>query len=96
MRLIDANLALRKVEQIPFIANENKAFHEGCRYMQKRALRIFHESRAIDAVPVVRCKDCKHITPVEGGCPLCTLHNIACAYDGFCSEGELKDGDGWC
>ena len=47
----------------------------------------------IDAVPVVRCIDCYHITPVEGGLPLCTLHNIACAYNDFCSYGERKEGD---
>lgn len=52
MRLIDCNDTLRKVEQIPFIANENKTFHEGCRYMQKKVLRIFHESKSVDAEPV--------------------------------------------
>lgn len=52
MRLIDCNETLRKVEQIPFITNENKAFHEGCRYMQKKVLRIFHESKSVDAEPV--------------------------------------------
>lgn len=52
MRLIDCNETLRKVEQIPFVANENKAFHEGCRYMQKKVLRIFHEAKSVDAEPV--------------------------------------------
>jgi hypothetical protein len=36
---------------------------------------------------LVRCKDCIHITPVEGGLPLCTSHNIARAYNDFCSDG---------
>ena len=45
----------------------------------------------VDAVPVVRCKDCKHYTPVEGGKPLCALHSIAVAQDDFCSYGERKD-----
>lgn len=52
MRLIDCNETLRKVEQIPFVANENKAFHEGCRYMQKKVLRILHEAKSVDAEPV--------------------------------------------
>ena len=43
------------------------------------------------AVPVVRCKDCKHYQYVEGGKPLCEWHRIACAYDDFCSRGERKD-----
>ena len=45
-----------------------------------------------DVVEVVRCKDCERITPVEGGLPLCTLHNTAVAYNDFCSYGERKDG----
>ena len=41
-----------------------------------------------DMVAVCRCRDCIHITPVEGGLPLCTLHNIARAYNDFCSDGD--------
>lgn len=51
------------------------------------------DAPTIDAVPVVRCRDCKHITPVEGGLPLCTLHNIARAYNDFCSDGARVDGE---
>lgn len=52
MRLIYCNETLRKVEQIPFIANENKAFHEGCRYMQKKVLKILQESKSVDVEPM--------------------------------------------
>lgn len=48
---------------------------------------------AADVAPVVRCRDCKHITPVEGGLPLCALHNIARAYNDFCSDGARMDGE---
>ena len=48
---------------------------------------------ANNVVPVVRCKDCKHYTPVEGGKPLCALHSIAVAYDDFCSYGERREGE---
>lgn len=45
----------------------------------------------VDAVPVVRCKDCKH-NPLETwfDCPLAHLK-----YDGerWCWKGERKDGD---
>lgn len=51
---------------------------------------------AADVAPVVRCKDCKHITPVEGGLPLCTLHNIARAYNDFCSDGAGRTEQGVC
>lgn len=46
------------------------------------------DAPTVDAVPVVRCKDCIHYTPVEGGPPLCTQHNIAVFNSGFCSYGE--------
>lgn len=46
---------------------------------------------AIDAVEVVRCKDCKHFNPVEGGLPLCTMHLVAMAYNDFCSYGERRN-----
>lgn len=78
MRLIDGNETMQKVEQIPFIANENKAFYEGCRYMQKKVLRLLHESKSVDAVPMQhghweyvdthllqtyhRCSECGNVT----------------------------------
>lgn len=52
MRLIDVDEERRKVEQIPYIVNENKAFHEGCRYMQKKVLWILHEAKTVEAEPV--------------------------------------------
>lgn len=72
MRLIDANEAIRKVEQIPFIVNENKAFHEGCRYMQKKVLRVLHESKAIEAEPV---KHGKWILKDQNGNGVCSNCN---------------------
>lgn len=56
-------------------------------------LRGFDEIPAADVAPVVRCRECKHITPVEGGLPLCTLHNIARAYNDFCSDTARMDGE---
>ena len=47
----------------------------------------------VEYAEVVRCKDCKHYTPEEGGKPLCALHSIAVAHDDFCSYGERKDND---
>lgn len=54
------------------------------------AVDIVSDAPAADVVEVVRCSQCKHITPVEGGLPLCTLHNTAVAYNDFCSHGERK------
>jgi hypothetical protein len=58
------------------------------------ARKLIEEAPAADVVPVVHCRDCKHITPVEGGLPLCALHNIARAYNDFCSAGaRMEDGE---
>ena len=55
----------------------------------------------IDAVPVVRCKDCKHRYQYEDWdrdraesfvCHECRLHQKDFGEDGFCSYGERKDG----
>lgn len=52
----------------------------------------------IDAVPVVRCKDCKHYQTEDWDGDVlcgCTLHSamLDITPDGFCSYGERKDGD---
>ena len=56
----------------------------------------------IDAVPVVRCKDCEHWETVverkrakNGMCARCKSLSIT-KYDAFCSQGERKkqQGDG--
>ena len=56
---------------------------------------------ANDVVPVVRCKDCKHYDNTEG-IQWCHLNSKFLKYgtdwhsfpeDGFCSYGEMKDGD---
>lgn len=44
----------------------------------------------VDAVPVVRCKDCKSF--LHG---FCRFHNAKFVrYNGYCYWGERKDGDG--
>lgn len=76
MRLIDAD-AIKRILA-------------GSRFKYIR--NFLNKQPTIDAVPVVRCKDCKHCNPTEGGSPLCTYHRIACSYNDFCSYGERKDG----
>ena len=44
----------------------------------------------IDAVEVVRCKDCEAYQPTEGGKPFCVVHQIAVCADDFCSYGRRE------
>ena len=59
--------------------------------------RALDDSPTIDAVPVVRCKDCKHYK--TGVCLKIYYDGLASRYawqerkpDDFCSYGELKEG----
>ena len=54
------------------------------------ARKLMIDAPAADVVEVVRCSECQQYTPVEGGKPLCALHNIACSGDDFCSYGERR------
>ena len=51
--------------------------------------------RMVDAVPVVRCKDCKWLYS-EMGNYCCRSHRglVRICENSFCSYGERKDGDG--
>ena len=49
----------------------------------------------VDAVPVVRCRECKHCDPENYHCdhPMGTAAPLRRKPDDFCSYGERKDGD---
>ena len=58
---------------------------------------ILHSAKAIDAVSVVRCKDCKHYGTADFDGNIlcgCTLHSamVDITPDSFCSYGERKEG----
>ena len=48
---------------------------------------ILHSAKAIDDVPVVRCRECKHL----GFCGDATNLEVMGFY-GYCSRGERKEG----
>lgn len=51
---------------------------------------------SVDAVEVVRCKDCKHSTEWYGDRRRCFLwceDGISVFEDGFCNYGDRKDGE---
>lgn len=54
---------------------------------------ILHSARPIDAVPVVRCWECKyhedtHVTGFEH----CRLYDLTMRYNDFCSYGKREGG----
>ena len=58
---------------------------------------ILHSAKTIDAVPVVRCRECKHYDTADFDGDIlcgCTLHSamLDITPDSFCSCGERKEG----
>lgn len=59
-------------------------------------LQILDEAPTIDAVPVVRCADCKYLNEDlavgewDGSCRYWNTHSVL--YSWFCSQGDRKDG----
>ena len=57
-----------------------------------RAVKSYvHSEGQIDAVPVVRCKDCAVPHNKYTGCPM--LNGLVTPPDFYCPFGERKDGD---
>ena len=91
MRLIDADRALE-------IVRDQSIAHPNAYHLTNYATLILREAPTVDAVEVVRCRDCKH-----RGTDYCIFHIKGEPADeellrkldnDFCSYGERKDGDG--
>ena len=54
---------------------------------------IVDSTPTVDAVEVVRCKDCKHWKETVNGVPTCQGHGIAfiTQAEDYCSYGERKE-----
>lgn len=88
-RLIDADALWRKFESEPWYDNADR---------DEIALPLVDEAPTVDAVPVVRCRECKH-----RGTDDCIFHikgepadeELLLKLDNdFCSYGERKEGGG--
>lgn len=84
MRLIDADRLSENIYgNVPAPYEDSREAKEDC-------LRAIEEAPTIDAVPVVRCRDCAHL--YGSMCAACGL--LLRKPDKFCSRGERKDGAG--
>ena len=98
MRLIDADNAL-ELFRAEYQNTENlikqgeKQLDSLAEGYTEAAHIIKRLSPTVDAVPVVRCKDCKH--HYDCGVHFCDRLGMDCPDDSdfFCSCGERKDGD---
>ena len=108
MRLIDATEVIKNIvaerDKIPYELVSEKPFKHGnsMRGGIRKALRCIEQAPTVDAVPVVRCRECKHWKPSGskagnsfsnmeyiGGCEFTNYYR---SESDFCSHGERKEG----
>lgn len=83
MRLIDADAVRKQIDEK----------RPGRSYEDAWALTVLDNAPTVDAVPVCRCKNCKHSEPWyrdKYRCFLWVETGIDVFEDGFCSYGERK------
>ena len=69
---------------------------EGFNDALMRFKSMIHSAKAVDAVPVVRCKECLYYEKGKSYEPYCNHPSHGIPYpndDDFCSYGERKDGE---
>lgn len=97
MRPIDADaLTRRALKEKRFVFTTHDLLNNEyvVQTVYKDLAEFINEAPTIDAVPVVRCKDCKHSTTFHHtGNMYCGLHEnhhfLTDAY-GFCNKGERR------
>lgn len=106
MRLIDADELLNKTANLEAVALEQVAkyepsenprgWHRWSGILQERTAFKYDlmDAPTVDAVQVVRCKDCKHSEHWYGDKNLCYLWSetgIDVFEDGYCSYGKRRE-----
>ena len=86
-RLIDADRALE-------IVHDQGIAHPNAYHLTNYATLILREAPTVDAVEVVRCRQCKHCDPENHHCDhhMGTVAPLRREPDDFCSYGERKEG----
>ena len=91
-RLIDADKLLEIYKKwIPQLLSKED---EGDRRGVETCIAVLEDIQTVDAVPVVRCRECKHCDPENYHCdhPMGTAAPLKRKPDDFCSYGERKEG----
>jgi len=96
MRPIDADALRDKLQRE--IDKVNPPFDDvlgSIRCGVRLARNMLEDEPTIDAVKVVRCKDCKYYKSWEDTTTFCCFYHIAASYvrysDDYCSRGEMRE-----
>ena len=94
MRLIDADRTKAVMERT---LEDLKLFFQS-REQRAHLISAFYtvgdivdNAPTIDAVPVVRCKDCKYMKDCIGGMIQCVIHHTWFKPDHYCAYGEREE-----
>ena len=95
MRLIDGDALIEKFNEKADMAECLVDARTAERFATFCALAdAVEEMPTVDAVPVVRCKDCKYLvnaTVNSNGFLICHITDMEIAPDDFCSYGECRE-----
>ena len=92
MRLVDAEEIVKRCEDV---IRHGVADNAGQHHISAECvMSVVKALPTVDAVPVVRCKDCKHHHYSVCEIPYCDRIDYGYGWkdEDFCSEGERKDG----
>ena len=94
-KLINADKRIAEIKKIYCDGCDNRCGVKCLDCWVDDAMCLIDDAPSVDAVEVVRCRDCKHMIP-QSHTRYCTVwHGInGMGDDGFCNYGERKDGDG--
>jgi hypothetical protein len=87
MRLIDADALLEIADEVTFMGFQAV---ERKKHFMDFVSAMAESCTTIDAVPVVRCKDCV----LHGNCLTEDTFNLCRIENPFCCGGKRKDGEG--
>lgn len=92
-RLIDANALMDVIRQHEYrLATKQGSIDYGMFTLGIQ--QAVDEQPTVDAVEVIRCRECKHCDPENHHCdnPMSTSAPLSRKPDDFCSYGERKEG----
>lgn len=94
MRLIDAEALYTELHEVGGCDAERNSWADGWDKAIDEAIRLVKNAPTVDAVVVVRCKDCKRVMhSVEQGNDVyvCWRWCRGTTADGYCNKGERID-----
>lgn len=98
MRLIDADALLHEIEELKKSPWFNDDSYPGSHAVRKEAVEIIEDlcikdAPTVDAVEVVRCKDCENWDGEEHWCSIRDSYGWDYKPNDFCSYGDKKGTD---